>query len=157
MEINFKVIPARELSDGDIFYCTPDPELNEFGIDAALTGTDQILIRDDYYDEDDDGNYGILVNGGRSVWFRPNEKVVVLAHYGELLRIIDMVKEGHPDMQLGENDINGMLHDFYEVHPELQPDLLAGLDLPEHLLRGSDDEQNEDDAEEDIDEDELPF
>ncbi len=104
MKFKFEIILATELESGDIFYCTPDFGLNEFGADYFITGTDQIFIKDDYYDEDDDGNYAILVNGGWNIWFKPGEKVVRLAHYSELVRVIDMVKEGNPDMILGPND-----------------------------------------------------
>lgn len=123
MKLTFVSIDARQLVDGDIFYCTPDFKLNEFGPEYVLTGTDQIFIRDDYHDEDDEGNHSILVNGGHIVWFKEGEKVVRLGHYSNLIRIIEMVKEGNSDMNLGPNDITTLIQDL----PGDPPDLLNGL------------------------------
>ncbi|MBK9567304.1 MAG: hypothetical protein IPO37_19685 [Saprospiraceae bacterium] len=148
MKLKFEIVPVRELEDGDIFYCTPDFEMNEFGEDYFITGTDQIFIKDDYYDEDDDGNYAILVNGGWHVWFRPDEKVVRLAHYSKLIRVIDMVKEGNPDMSIGPNDSTTIINHLQAEHPEFNIDLLSGLDI--NLEFDDEDKQNPED-------DELPF
>ncbi len=148
MKFKFEIIPARELKDGDIFYCTPDFDMNEFGQDFAITGTDHLFIRDDYYDEDDNGNYAILVNGGWNIWFKPDEKVVRLAHYRNLIRIIDMVKEGNPDMELGPNDSITIIDKMVADHPELNKDLLSKLDL---------DIDFKDDDESGPNDDELPF
>jgi hypothetical protein len=147
MKLNFEAILATELDSGDIFYCTPDEELNEFGEDYTLTGTDQIFIKDDYYDEDDDGNYAILVNGGWNIWFRPGEKVVRLAQYSELVRVIDMVKEGNPDMALGPNDNITAIQDYLLIHPE-QNNLLEDLDIDFDDLgkdKTDDDQENNED------------
>jgi len=149
MKLKFEIVPARELEDGDIFYCTPDFEMNEFGEDYFITGTDQIFIKDDYYDEDDDGNYAILVNGGWSIWFRPNEKVVRLAHYSKLIRVIEMVKEGNPDMAVGPNDSLTLIDQMRADNPDYNKDLLSGLNL------NFDFEDDEDKA--NPDDDELPF
>lgn len=151
MEIKFEVIPATELEGGDIFYCTPDAALNDFGVDYDLTGTDQIFIKDDYYDEDDDGNYAILVNGGWNIWFRPDEKVVRLAHYSDLVRIIDMVKEGNPNMELGPNDIITKIDQIKADNPSLNFNLLSSLDLDMNTFK--DDDMNDGDEENN----ELPF
>ena len=156
MELNFDIINAREIEDGDIFYCTPDFEMNEFGPDYFITGTDQIFIKDDYFDEDDDGNYAILVNGGWTVWFRPDEKVVRLAHYGDMMRIITMVKEGNPELEVGPND-SGTLIDKVRAHnPDLNVDLLAGLG-PLNSLDGNIDEEDGNDNKDQDDDDTLPF
>lgn len=151
MKFKFEVIPATELESGDIFYCTPDPEINEFGIDYGLTGTDQIFIVDDFYEEDDEGNYAVLVNGGWNIWFRPEEKVVRLAHYRELIRVIDMVKEGNPDMELGPNDIITKIDQIKEENPSFNIDLLSQFDWDRNIF--DDDDMKHDDGEND----ELPF
>lgn len=146
MKLNFEVILAEELGDGDIFYCTPDPELNEFGLDSDLTGTDQIFIRDDFNEYDDEDNYSILVNGGWTIWFRPDEKVVRLGHYRDLIRVIEMVKEGHPNMDLGPNDIITKIDYLRETGHIKDRDLLSDLgDLDKK------------DAEKDLKGDDLPF
>ena len=44
MEFKFEIILATELEDGDIFYCTPDFDMNDFGENYLITGTDQIFI-----------------------------------------------------------------------------------------------------------------
>ncbi|MBK8051970.1 MAG: hypothetical protein IPK35_01485 [Saprospiraceae bacterium] len=150
MKFKFEVILATELDSGDIFYCTPDEELNEFGEDYTLTGTDQIFIKDDYYDEDDDGNYAILVNGGWNIWFRPGEKVVRLGHYRKLVRVIDMIKEGNPDMALGPNDNITAIQNYLLIHPE-QNNLLEGWDIDFNDLK-----KDEKDGDNNND-DELPF
>lgn len=150
MKIKFEVIPVEKLQAGDIFYCTPCYELNEFGEDWALTGTDQIFIMDDYYDEDEDDNYAVLVNGGWHVWFRPDEKVVRLGRYSELVRIIGMVEEGNPDMNLGPNDILTEIDYIQEHLPETRIDLLANLNLNDDIDEDNDDKPLEND-------DELPF
>jgi hypothetical protein len=167
MQLTFEVIPVIELEIGDIFYCTPDEEMNEFGEDYTLTGTDQIFIKDDYYEEDDDDNHAILVNGGWHIWFKPGDKVVRLGKYNDFIRIINMVKQGHPDMELGPNDNIGAIHDFLEVHPEYNVDLLAALKnkrdnedgeikkLLENLDKDEDEDEDEDDSNKD--DDELPF
>lgn len=127
MKLNFEVIDASQLADGDIFYCTPNYEMNDFGPDHLLTGTDQILIRDDYHDEDDMGNYSIIVNGGYTIWFAKDEKVVRLGHYSDLIRVIEMIKEGNPDMELGPNDITTITHDLMENHPDFFKELPGDL------------------------------
>lgn len=127
MEMKFEIIGAKQLEIGDIFYCTPNQELNEFGPDAFITGTDQILIMDDS-DEDDEGNYGILVNGGRTVWFKDGENVVRLAHYRDMMRVIKMVQEGNPDMAVGPNDSGTLIENIIDEYPDIQIDLLAELD-----------------------------
>ena len=144
--MKFEIIGARQLELGDIFYCTPNQELNEFGPDALITGTDQILIMDDEYDE---GNRGILVNGGRTVWFKANEKVVRLAHYGDMIRVIEMVKEGNPDMAVGPNDNGTLIDDFITDFPDMQIDLLAELDAL------SDDKESDKDNDKEIDDEDL--
>jgi hypothetical protein len=155
MEFKFEVILATDLKSGDIFYCTPDEELNEFGEDYTLTGTDQIFIKDDYYEEDDEDNHAILVNGGWHIWFRPGAQVVRLAHYRDLVRIIEMIKEGNPSLQLGPNDNITAIHDYLEIHPE-HNNLLANLkinldDLKNKYLK---DDKDKDD---DLDYVKLPF
>ncbi|MGB4958856.1 MAG: hypothetical protein WBO36_05225, partial [Saprospiraceae bacterium] len=112
--------------------------------DYVITGTDQIFIKDDYYEEDDEGNYGILVNGGWNIWFKPNEKVVRLAHYSKLIRILEMVKEGNPDMELGPNDSTTIIDQWASDHPEFNNDLLSNFDL-------------DDDMGNFLDDDEIPF
>jgi hypothetical protein len=149
MKLKFEIIPATALESGDIFYCTPDSELNEFGVDFVLTGTDQIFITDDYYDEDEDGNYAILVNGGWNIWFRPDEKVVLLAHYSDLIRVIEMVKEGNPDMELGPNDMLATMDQLRADYPSFDNDLLSKLNFD--ISNPDDDNINPDD---DV---ELPF
>ncbi len=114
MEINFKVINASKLEDGDVFYCTPNPEMNVFGPNFMITGTDQIFIRDDHYDNLEDGTHAVVVNGGYIIWFKPDEHVVVLTHYSELLRILDMVKEGNPQLNVGANDFHTLLSEQIE-------------------------------------------
>lgn len=134
MKLKFEVILATELQPGDMFYHTVDPELNEVGDHYELTGTDQIFIMDDIYgwddiddmEEDDDidldipppiaedAHYGILVNGGWTIWFGQEEKVVRLGHYTDLIRVIEMVKEGNPEMDLGPNDINTKIENLKE-------------------------------------------
>jgi len=156
MKLKFEIINAREIQDGDIFYCTPDFEMNEFGPDHFITGTDQIFIKDDDFDEDDDGNYAILVNGGWTVWFRPDEKVVRLAEYGDLIRIITMVKEGNPDMAVGPNDSGTLVDQVKAQNPDLNIDLLAGLEPLSPLDNIMDEEDHNDDPDHDID-DTLPF
>ena len=123
MKLTFEVIDARKLDDGDIFYCTPDFEMNEFGPQYLITGTDQIFIRDDYFDEDEEGNHSVVVNGGHIIWFKKDEKIVKLGHYSNLVRIMEMVKEGNRDMNLGPNDIHTLIDDL----PGNPPDLLEGL------------------------------
>ena len=148
MKLKFEVIPANELQDGDIFYCTPDFDLNEFGPEYLIMGTDQIFIRDDFNEEDDEGNYSILVNGGWTIWFVPDAKVVRLAHYSDLLRVIDMVKLGNPDMPVGANDSNTLIEEYFEMFPEQQKSPLDDLDI--NLDDFKDKPKN-------IDDDELPF
>lgn len=169
MEIKFEVIKPEETNLGDIFYCTPDVELNEFGEDVFITGSDQIFIVDDHSGEDEDGNYEILVNGGWTIVFKPNQKVVRLAHYQDILRILDMVKLGHPDMDLGANDSNTIVEEFLKDHPEMEIDLLAEIDINEKLSRMSnkktdidedyidEDYEDEDDDHDKDDQIELPF
>lgn len=149
MKLKFEVIPATELEDGDIFYCTPDYELNEFGVHCDLTGTDQIFIRDDFNEYDDDDNYSIIVNGGWTIWFRPEEKVVRLGHYSELIRIIHMVKEGNPSMALGPHDIMTNVDDLKEAGH------IKDVDLPSLL----DDIESEEPSKSDNNygDDDLPF
>ena len=127
MKLKFEVIPVTELKSGDIFYCTPCYELNEFGEDFALTGTDQIFIMDDYYEEDDDDNYAILVNGGWHIWFKPGEKVMRLGKYRKLIRIIEMVQEGNPEIDLGPNDIFTEMDYIKNYLPEMDTDPLSRL------------------------------
>ena len=129
MKLKFEIIYATETEDGDIFYCTPSPELNEFGPYFETSGTDQIFIRDDYYDHDEDDNYAIAVNGGQVIWFLPKEKVVRLAHYGDLMRIMEMVKKGNPNMAVGPNDFMTKLNDFLEANPEQADNLLNDFDI----------------------------
>ena len=152
MKLNFEVILATDLESGDIFYCTPCYELNEFGEDFALTGTDQIFIMDDYYEEDDDDNYAVLVNGGWRIWFKPGEKVVRLGHYRNLIRIIEMVEEGNPEMDLGPNDIMTELELIKEVVPELDVDLLSRLNLKKDSKEDSENPLKKKDED-----DQLPF
>ncbi len=148
MKLKFEVIPATDLLDGDIFYCTPDFDLNEFGPEYLITGTDQIFIRDDFNEEDDEGNYSILVNGGWTIWFVPDATVVRLAHYRDLLRIIDMVKLGNPEMPIGANDSTTILSEYFETFPEQQRSPLDDLDInPEDFK----------DKSKNKDEDEMPF
>lgn len=149
MKLNFEVIPATELEDGDIFYCTPDFELNEFGDYFELTGTDQIFIRDDFNEYDDENNFSIIVNGGWAIWFRPEEKVVRFGHYRDLIRIIEMVKEGNPVMNLGPNDLMTKIEYLKETGHIKEKDLLGGLDDIDFKNYKKNDDQN--------DEDELPF
>jgi hypothetical protein len=165
VNLNFEVILATELQIGNMSYHTIDPELNEVGDHYELTGTDQIFIMDDIYgwDDDDDmeddddidldippaisedSHYGILVNGGWTIWFKPDEKVVRLGNYGELIRIIDMVKLGNPKMDLGPNDIITEIEYLKETGHLKERDLLDELD-------------NFDKKDENTkDEDELPF
>ena len=129
MKLKFEIIYASETADGDIFYCTPCSELNEHGPHFELSGTDQIFIRDDYYDHDEDNNYGIAVNGGNVIWFKPKEKVVRLAHYGDLIRIMEMVQKGNPDMEVGPNDFMTKLNDYLEANPEQADNLFNDFDL----------------------------
>jgi hypothetical protein len=157
MKLKFEVIPVKELESGDIFYCTPNPDMNEFGEDHVLTGTDQIFIKDDYYEEDDDDNYAILVNGGWHIWFKPHEKVVRLGRYNDLVRVIEMVQEGNPEMELGPNDILTKADALRDSDPELYDARIAGLqiDLDLDQLKRIDEEDEEDDY--NPDENELPF
>ena len=129
MNLKFEVIFAEDLADGDIFYCTPDPDINDFGPLYELTGTDQIFIRDDFNEYDDDDNYSILINGGGILWFKPDEHVVRLGHYSDLIRIIEMVKEGNPSMELGPNDMMTKIDYLKETGHIKEVDLLANLDL----------------------------
>ncbi|MFZ1560298.1 MAG: hypothetical protein WAT37_10265 [Saprospiraceae bacterium] len=71
------------------------------------SGTDQIFIRYDYYDED--GNDTILVNGSWTIWLLPDKKVVHLVHYSELIRIMKKVKEGKPEMKIRQRENEGMI------------------------------------------------
>ena len=89
----------------------------------------KFFIRDDYYDHDDDDNYAIAVNGGQVIWFLPKEKVVRLAHYGDLMRIMEMVKKGNPNMAVGPNDFMTKLNDFLEANPEQADNLLNDFDI----------------------------
>mgnify|MGYP000870928251 CR=1 FL=1 len=168
MKLKFEVILATELQIGDMFYHTIDPELNEVGEHYELTGTDQIFIMDDIYgwddvddmeiDDDDDldipppvsedAHYGILVNGGWTIWFSPDEKVVRLGHYSDLIRVIEMVKEGNPNMELGPNDIMTKIDYLKETGHLKDVDLLANLD-------NTDFDKNEDDI--NPENDDLPF
>jgi hypothetical protein len=143
MEINFKVINASELQDGDVFYCTPNPEINDFGPNFIITGTDQIFIRDDHYDNLEDGTHAVVVNGGYIIWFRPEENVIVLTHYSELLRVFDMVKEGNPQLNVGENDFNTLLSERLENGEKI----ISPLDI----LMNSDIYDDDDEFEDDID------
>lgn len=128
MKLKFEVILAQDLGDGDIFYCTPDPDLNEFGDHFDLTGTDQIFIRDDFNEYDDEDNYSILVNGGWTIWFKHGEQVVRLGHYSDFIRVIEMVKEGNPNMELGPNDIMTKIEYLKETGHLKDLDLLANRD-----------------------------
>lgn len=158
MEMKFEIIGNKQLEIGDIFYCTPNQELNEFGPDAFITGTDQILIMDDS-DEDDEGNYGVLVNGGRTVWFKTGQKVVRLAHYRDMMRVIEMVQEGNPDMEVGPNDSGTLIENMIAEYPDMQVDLLAGLgdDLFDDKESDNDKESNNDKEIDDEDLSDLPF
>ena len=147
MKLKFEIILAEDLVDGDIFYCTPDPELNDFGPHHELTGTDQIFIRDDFNEYDDEDNYSILVNGGWTIWFKPEEKVVRLGHYSDLVRVIEMVKEGNPKMELGPNDIITKVDYLIETGHLKDIDLLANLDID---FKKNDENIN-------LDDEELPF
>ncbi len=154
MELKFEIIGARELKNGDIFYCTPDFDLNEFGENYLITGTDQIFIKDDDEDdEDEDGNFGVLVNGGGSVWFTEDDKVIRLAHYRDLVRIIAMVKEGNPEMQVGPNDSQTIIEKLKEDNPDFGRDLLKDLDIDLDKLIKDEENKNFDD----LDDDDLPF
>lgn len=128
MKFKFDIIAATELKDGDIFYCTPNPGLNDFGPFYETSGTDQIFIRDDYYDHDEDENYGVAINGGYVIWFAPEEKVVRLAHYGDLIRVLDMVKMGNPQMQVGPNDFTTLFSKFIMEYPDQARGLMDSLD-----------------------------
>lgn len=152
MELKFEVIAAKEIEVGDIFYCTPDFDMNEFGQDVLITGSDQIFIMDDLDDEDECGNYSILVNGGWTITFKSGQKVVRLAHYRDILRVLEMVKLGEPDMQVGENDSTTLIHEFMEDNPHMKFDLLDGMDLN---IEGAGDEDEE--AGRDEEDEDLPF
>ncbi len=71
------------------------------------SGTDQIFIRYDYYDED--GNDTILINGSWTIWLLPDKKVVLLVHYSELIRIMKKVKEGKPEMKIRQRENEGII------------------------------------------------
>lgn len=151
MELKFTIINAREIEDGDMFYCTPDFDLNEFGPHYILTGTDQIFIKDDYVDEDEIGNYGIMVNGGHEVWFEPGAKVVRIGHYRDLVRVIEMVQEGNPEMNLGPSDANTIIDRLRAERPDL--DIGNPLD---NFLNRKRDENGDIEDHKDYDPD-LPF
>ena len=72
---------VKYLKDGDVFWFTPDPELNPelMGDDWVLTGLDQVFIRDDYNHET------MLVNGGFELCINPNEMVLVITTYREMM------------------------------------------------------------------------
>lgn len=140
-----------------ISFCSPDPVLNEFGVDVELTGTDQIFIRDDFYGIDDHNNHGILVNGGCHIWFRPKEKVVKLAQYSELIRVIEMVKEGNPSMELGPNDFNTRIYEFEELYGPNSRDHLLKSDIDYLKFDESKNSDITDEENDDEDENELPF
>lgn len=128
MVFKFDIIAATELEDGDIFYCTPNPDLNEFGPYYETSGTDQIFIRDDHYGQDENDNMGVAINGGHVVWFAPGEKVVRLGHYGKLIRVLEMVKLGNPEMEVGPNDFRTIFNKFSEEYPDQARDILDSFD-----------------------------
>ena len=81
----------HELEDGDIFWCDPDINLNydgEWHEDLLLSGKDQIFIKDDFVELEEDFSGSLLVNGGFTVYFTPNCTAYVLGHYSELLNNI---------------------------------------------------------------------
>lgn len=71
------------------------------------SGTDQIFIRYDYYDED--GNDAILINGSWNIWLLPDKKVVHLTHYRELTRFMKKVKEGNPETEIRKSENKGLI------------------------------------------------
>lgn len=143
MKLTFEIVLAENLQSGDIFYCTPDFELNEFGEDFSITGTDQIFIHDDFYDIDEEDNYGVLVNGGRHIWFKPEEKVIKLGHYRDLVRILEVIKESNEDLNLGPNDIITLTDTILEDNPDLFTDLTSGLNLLGDQPESDEDEDND--------------
>ena len=91
-----------------------------------------------------------MVNGGWTIWFRPEEKVVRLGHYSDLIRVIEMVKESNPKMELGPNDIITKVDHLIETGHLKNVDLLANL--------GNIDWKKNDEIDENINlDDELPF
>lgn len=157
MKLKFDVILAKDIMEGDIFYCNPNPEMNDFGPSAIVTGTDQIFIMDDLYDDNEEsGDHSIVVNGGYVIWFTAEEKVVRLAHYSDLIKVIEMVQLGNPDMQIGPNDANTLIDGMIEEDPTFRVDLLAGFDLNQHI---TDEDEEDHDGEKDEDEEDngLPF
>ena len=123
MEINFRVVKASDLKDGDVFYCTPSPKYNEYGPNFLVTGTDQIFIKDDDFGTHEDGVHSVVVNGGHIIWFEPEDQVIVLTHYSELLRVLDMVKEGNPNLNIGANDFHTLLDEAIESEIEVKSPL----------------------------------
>lgn len=129
MKLTFDIILACDLEDGDIFYCTPNFDLNEFGPAFLITGTDQIFITDDFNDSDDLGNTSVIVNGGHVIWFTENEKVVKIGHYRDFIRVIEMIKIGNPEMAIGPNDSGTLIDELMAANPQFKNTLLDDLDI----------------------------
>lgn len=83
-----KKIKAKELNNGDIFYFTPNEELNDWLGEFALTaGSDMIFIVDDVEITDDD--FVIYTNGGFDLNLNPDDYVYYMGHYSEILTFVE--------------------------------------------------------------------
>lgn len=81
--LNLKKIKARNLQDGDIFYCIID-DVNEhlLGDNSDLTGIDVIYIADEVSKKRE--SVDVLVNGGHKIWFYNDDTVYLLGHYTQI-------------------------------------------------------------------------
>lgn len=98
-----KRIKMNQLQDGDIFWWSPEeganPHLLGHELEVMLTGADQIFIVDDVGDMGE----GILyINGGHEVYVTGDEDVVLLWHYGKLLKKLKKLDA----LNLKKNDSN---------------------------------------------------
>lgn len=88
-----KVIKAKELQDGDIFYCFLDGDSNECmggAIDVLTSGNDMIHIADDCGERFDGVIY---VNGGIELRIQPEAEVFILGHYSEILKELERLNK----------------------------------------------------------------